>query len=227
MAKQDKTKSEVNQTRNWYRDRYETVVTQRNFLGTIALVSLTLALVSGLVILMLIPSKTVMPFLIQVDEKTGYTTFVDPKSKDNLTADEALRKYFVVKFVQAREGYDSVDIDQNSNVMRLLADQPIYRKYWADIINPSNKQSLYNTMGTQRLRQVEIKSVQFIDANRAQVRMKLTDITKASNSSEKPEHYVAYVKFSFQNIDLTLEDMLVNPLGFRVLEYRIDEDSAL
>ena len=227
MAKQDKTKSEVNQTRNWYRDRYETVVTQRNFLGTIALVSLTLALVSGLVILMLIPSKTVMPFLIQVDEKTGYTTFVDPKSKDNLTADEALRKYFVVKFVQAREGYDSVDIDQNSNVMRLLADQPIYRKYWADIINPSNKQSLYNTMGTQRLRQVEIKSVQFIDANRAQVRMKLTEITKASNSSEKPQHYVAYVKFSFQNIDLTLEDMLVNPLGFRVLEYRIDEDSAL
>lgn len=226
MAVSENTPKEtVTQSKNWYKDRYEAVVTQRNFLGIIAISSLFLALVAGVIILLILPTKSVMPFLIQVDEKSGYTTIIDQNSRDRVSADESLRRYFVIKFIKARESYDSNDLDVNNNIVRLLADRPIYRQYWSSVADQSNKESLYVTMGALSSRQVEIKSVQFLDSNRAQVRLTVKDVRKDLVAPPKETHYIALVTFRFTNLSLTLDDMAVNPLSFQVTEYRIDQDS--
>ncbi|MCH2546410.1 MAG: VirB8/TrbF family protein [Alphaproteobacteria bacterium] len=228
MATSDKfSKDSGSQTKNWYRDRYEAVITQRNFLGVIAISSLFLALIAGFIILYMLPQKTVMPFLIQVDEKSGYTTIIEQDSLESISADESLRRYFVIKFIAARESYDATDLKESSDIVRLLAERSIFRRYWNENINPSNKESLYSSLGADWVRQVEIKSVQFLDANRAQIR--LSTITQNKKSSKEPiiEHYIALIKFQFTNLELKFNEMAVNPLGFQVLEYRLDKDSFL
>jgi type IV secretion system protein VirB8 len=220
-------KEAVGHNKNWYKDRYEAVITQRNFLGIIALSSLLLALAAGFIILLILPAKTVMPFLIQVDEKSGYTTIIEQNSRDRISADESLRRYFIIKFLKARESYDSADLDVNSNIVRLLADRPIYRAYWDQVVNTNNKNSLYVQLGALYTRQVEIKSVQFLDANRAQVRLTINEGKKDSVGSMTQKHYIALITFRFVNLNLTLEEMAINPLSFQAMEYRLDQDSFL
>lgn len=222
-----KTPESGGQTKNWYKDRYESVLTQRNFLGVIALSSLILALVSATVVWVLVQSKTVIPFLIQVDDKTGVTQVVNAETQQQITADEALRKYFVVKFIQAREGYDAADIDINSNVVRLLAKREIFNEFRLQVINPQNKKSLYVTLGAQYIRQVKIKSVQFLDANRAQVRFSVLQRRKYDAQVQEEKHYVALMTFEFKNFDLTMDERMINPLSFQVQEYKIDDESFL
>lgn len=228
MANSDNTKQDSGgQTRNWYRDRYEAVITQRNFLGVIAISSLLLALVAGCIILYMLPQKTVLPFLIQVDEKSGYTTIIEQNSLDAMSADEALRRYFVIKFILARESYDATDLYESSNAVRLLAEQSIFRRYWNEVVNTQNKESMYVTLGSDGTQQVEIKSVQFLDADRAQVRLKKITQSKQSSRAPTEEHYIALVKFQFTQLQMKEEEMAVNPLGFQVLEYRLDKDAFL
>lgn len=217
--------SQPDETKNWYKDRYEAVVTQRNFLGVIALASLILALCSGIIILFLVPSKTVMPFLIQVDDKSGVTQIVNPASQKEISADESLRRYFVVKFLRSLLSYDSNDIDVNSNNVRLLANRVIYTQYWKNVISSRNKESLYTRLGTNKLRQVNIKSVQFLDANRAQARLSVIERSKANPDNYTETHHIVLVTFAFENLKLTLDDMIINPLGFQVKEYKMDEDN--
>lgn len=228
MAATDNTSKDIlSQSKNWYKDRYEHVITQRNFLGIIALASLLLALVAGLVILLILPTKTVMPFLIQVDEKSGYTTIIEQSSRDRISADESLRRYFIIKFIKAREGYDSSDLDINNNVVRLLSDSAIWRQYRETVTNRNNKESLYVRLGALDQRQVEIKSVQFLDSNRAQVRLTVKEGRKNNPATQTAKHYIALITFQFANLDLTPDDLAINPLGFRVTEYRLDQDSYL
>ncbi len=227
MAKPDNT-SQPQQTRNWYKDRYETALTQRNFLGAMAAMSLLLAIIATLVIFVLIPSKTVLPFLIQVDEKTGITQTIDPKSQREIVADEALRKYFVVKFVTARESYNTTLLDQYNETVRLMSNRSIFSQYRAEVTSSSNRDSYIVQLAGNQVRQIDIKSVQFLDANRAQVRFSAIIEDKQSGRARgEPENFVALVKFRFANLDLNLNEMLINPLGFVVEEYRLDEDALI
>lgn len=214
-------------SKNWYRDRYEAVITQRNFLGVIAISSLFLALIAGFIILYMLPQKTVMPFLIQVDDKSGFTQIIEQNSLETISADESLRRYFVIKFLNARESYDASMLDRASNEVRLLSERTIFRRYWNEVINPQNKESLYITLGATGLRQVEIKSVQFFGADRAQVRLSLATSDKQSQRPPKVEHFIALVTFQFTNLNLKVDEMAINPLGFQVLEYRLDRDAYL
>lgn len=227
MAPKENPAQHSSQNKNWYRDRYEAVSTQRNFLGVIALASLFLALVSGAIILFMLPQKTVMPFLIQVDESSGHTKIIEQNSLDTISADESLRRYFVIKFLNAREGYDASLLKETSNEVRLLSERAIFRRYWNEVINPQNKQSLYVQLGANGLRQVEIKSVQFLDPGRAQVRLSILSSNKKRQEEPKVEHFIALVTFEFLNLNLKLDEMAVNPLGFQVQEYRLDRDALL
>lgn len=227
MAPSDNTSKDVLQSKNWYKDRYEHVITQRNFLGVIALASLVLALIAGVIILSILPTKTVMPFLIQVDEKSGYTTIIEQSSRDRISADESLRRYFIIQFIKARESYDPTDLDINNNIVRLLSDSAIWRQYRETVTNPNNKDSLYVKLGALGQRQVEIKSVQFLDAKRAQVRLTVREGRKNNPNADTTKHYIALVSFQFANLNLTPNELAVNPLGFQVIEYRLDQDSYL
>lgn len=227
MATPDPTGKDIGgPSKNWYRDRYEAVITQRNFLGIVAIASLLLALVSGCIILYMLPQKTVLPFLIQVDEKSGYTSVIEQNSLKKVSADESLRRYFVVKYVTARESYDSADLSENMDIVRLLSLRELFVGYWREVVNAQNKESLYATLGAERRRQVTIKSVVFLDADRAQVRLSTTTSSKTTSHPPEVSHYIALVKFEFTSLDLTPAEMAINPIGFRVTEYRLDKDSS-
>lgn len=211
------------ESRNWYKDRYQAVLLQRRFLIVIAATSMISTLIAMTMIANIAPLKGVEPFLIQVDPKSGITQLVNPLTVKEITGIEAVNNYFVVKYIKARENYNIRDIAQNYTTVRVMSEPArVYQKFRKEA-NPRNQNSVAARMGAAGSRQVKFKSISYIKPDQAQVRLLIEET--AANGGVLQFHKVATVIFEYIKLELTTEERYINPLGFRVLEYRIDEDA--
>lgn len=209
--------------KNWYKDRYQYVVVQRNWLALFAMLALIVALATTIVLYELVPLKTVEPFVIQVDDRTGFTQIVKPYTAKEINANEAVKEYFLVKYIRAREGYSPTTASENyRNVVRLLSSQPIYRIFSRNV-SARNPQSPLNVFGQHTKRNVEFKSITYLKPNEVLVRIK-TYTEKISDDSSDVSHYVIRLKFDFAELTLLQWERYINPLGFIVTEYTRDEE---
>ena len=144
MAKTPKAPKE---SRNWYKDRYQSVLLQRRLLMGITLLSMLSTLGSVLVISRLAPLKSVEPFVIQVDQKSGITQVVDPMTVKELTANEAVNNYFVVQYIRSRETYNSTDLKRNYPAVKLMSEPSVYGAFVREA-DPSNPRSNTARLGT-------------------------------------------------------------------------------
>ncbi len=88
------------ESRNWYKDRYQAVLLQRRLLMGISIISMLATLGSVFIIAKLTPLKSVEPFVIQVDSKSGITQTVEPLTAKEITALESVNNYFIVQYLR-------------------------------------------------------------------------------------------------------------------------------
>lgn len=84
----------------------------------VAGISVTLNLVQGVGFIVLLPLKTVVPYLLVADKRTGDVTLEQPLAGARTTFGEESDKYFVSKYVAARESYDWDLAQFNYNVVK-------------------------------------------------------------------------------------------------------------
>ncbi len=217
---QKKAKKTI-EKRNWYQDRYTIVVIQRNFLFLLV-VAATLAIFGGMLYINQISqNKSIEPFIVEIEEKTGIPTVVDQVSIKEFTADEVIQQYFIYTYVRAREGYDyrTYSYDYHK-VVRLFSNAVIYRNF-RNLVSTRNENSPVNLYERRIRLEVKIKSMQDIDGAK-QIRILVKHLR--GNSIVKEEHKIIYMQYQFANLNISLEERLINPLGFRVVEYRVNED---
>jgi type IV secretion system protein VirB8 len=217
-----KTAKETTDHKNWYKDRYQRVLVQRKLLTLITLLSLLCTLVMVLVIAQLTPLKTVEPFVIQVDQKSGITQTVDPLTVKELTANEAVNNFFIVGYIRARETYDIHDLARNYNIVRIMSERD---KVYPDFVmqaDPNNPRSNAARLGSTGVRTVKFKSITYLNPQLVQARLLIEE--KSDNAGYTQQHKIALVGFEYIKLNLTNEERYINPLGFRVTDYRLDED---
>ena len=74
MTENKKSKSKI---KSWYSNRYQIVVVQRNILLLFTLVSMFSVAISIIFVKTIMSSKSLEPYVIEVEEKTGIATVVD------------------------------------------------------------------------------------------------------------------------------------------------------
>jgi type IV secretion system protein VirB8 len=209
------------EAKNWYKDRYQYLLVQRKLLTLITLFSLLCTLGTVVAIALLAPLKTVDPFVIQVDQKSGITQTVDPLSVKELTANEAVNDFFIVQYIRSRETYSVTDLARNYNIVRVMSDA---NKVYPDFVrtaDPNNPRSNAARMGSSGIRTVKFKSITYLSPQLVQARL-LIEERKDTNVVQF--HKIALVAFQYIKLSLTNEERYINPLGFRVTDYRLDED---
>ena len=209
----------------WYQDLYQSVKISRNRWFLIGVIALTLTGIEGLALVFLTPLKTVEPYVLQVDNKSGITTVLKPL-RDNqenvLTQEEAVTKSFIVKYVIARETYDPQDLNRNYDLVRLMSSGDEAGKFNESVAN-GNPQSPVERYKANTARTVKISSVSFLDQKKktAQVRFMTTEVTR---NETKEDYWVAILTFRYINAPMDETDRLNNPLGFQVISYRVDQE---
>ena len=222
--KEKSENSEISETEinhlGWYSDRYESVVTQRNFLVLISAISFIAVMIAIFVVGKVSTSKTFSPFVIQIEEKTGYAKVVNPTNSTLLSGNESLSRYFIKNYLVARETYNPVDFENNlKKNVRLFSTPSIFRDYIGYIKTPSNDPTII--YGDKNTTFVKIKSFSRL-GNQYFVRFSVIESSGAKMQKDK----IATVTIDYIPMELTEDERDVNPVGFQVTGYRIDDDNS-
>ena len=216
--KKPETKKKDNKTRikSWYSNRYQIVVVQRNVLLLFTLVSMFSVAIAVIFVKNIMASKSLEPYVIEVEEKTGVATVVNQLTAQNFTGDQAIRRYFINKFIHSASGYDPKVYKTSREEVRLFSTPNIYSQFRGRL-NP-------RVLGAEAKINVRIKSVQFPAPGTAQIR--IAKKIKLPNKDPKTTDEVIIMDFYFSpNMKLSMENRLINPLGFQVSKYLIAQEA--
>lgn len=233
FKKKEVTAESLQEAKNWYKDKYQYVLVQRNVLAVTTLVALCSALVAVGAVMLLTPHKSVEPFVIQIDQKSGIVQKVEPVSRSEFTSNESIDRFFVAQYIRSRETYNVSTFRLNYDTVRVMSDSHVFGGYLA-AISERNPDSAAAILKGDGIRSVRFKSIVFVkrpnddrDARLGvkaiQARILLKDMSR--KFAEPYEyHRVATVTFEYANLDLNEEERYLNPLGFTVTDYTIEEE---
>ena len=214
--------------KNWYSDRHQAVLVQRNVLSILSLAAIVFSAIAIFLVYRNIPIVTVEPFVIQVEPRSGVTQVVQAATAKELTAKESINNFFIVRYIKSREGFDAA-IQQKYNVVRLSSDPTtVFRKYvWE--VNPNNPDSFAARSGSAGKREVKIKSMSRLDKSPAcadvlckiQVRVRIVEDV---NGKKTQYDRVILMEYTYTTLNLAVQERYLNPIGFRVLSYQVDNE---
>lgn len=213
----------LHEARSWESSRNVALEKSRKLAWTIAGVSAAITAAAVIAVASLAPLKRTEPFLLRVNETTGAVDVVDVLTDRKSNYEEAVNRYFAQRYVTYREAYSRAlaeDYYYSVGVMSSVNEQ---KKYFDDF-NPKNPNSPLVLYGEYAKVKVDVHSISFIKPDIALVRY----VKSIERGNEKPQqtHWVATIHFTYDKPRADLKERAVNPLGFQVLEYRKDPDSA-
>jgi type IV secretion system protein VirB8 len=211
----------VKSIKNWYENRSDNIIIQRNILLFLSFLLVILTILSILVVIFVVNSRTFDPFVIQVDNTTGVTTIVNPISSDILNGNDALAQYFIKKYVTARETYNPVDFDNLARkTISLLSSSQLYYSYIGYIRNKSNDPLI--KYGQQNTTFLVVKSWSKVANDKYILRFSINETDGEKRTYDK----IAVISFNYQPMELSDSDRDINPVGFQVIGYRVDNDNS-
>src|SRR3954467_4884333 len=129
-------------------------------------------------------------------------------------------RYFAVRYVRAREGFQFAEAKDNFQEVSLLSAAPEQQRFAAVYRgpNPESPQQLY---GRSAVARITIKSISAINKNVVSVRY-LREVRRGEEV--KATHWISTLTYAYAKSPASMGDRLVNPLGFTVSEYRSDPE---
>jgi type IV secretion system protein virB8 len=193
-------------------------------IATIAIVALAFA------IMQLTPLKTVEPYLIRVDSSTGIAETLSKNDLQNAkwsqSEQTALDRYFLAKYVIAREGYNYPLRNLKYKEVAVMSTEAVTQTY-VDHVVTTNPDSPINKLGKNNIIDIKIKSISFPDTGKDTVAyVRFTRQVKNLNSSEEAatEHLLATINYRYLKAEISNEARQINPLGFTVSAYQLTEE---
>ena len=210
---------------NWEDSRIEAIETSERRAWTVAAFAVSVAVVAMVAIIVMLPLKEKVPYITRVDRTTGAVDVINVLSDEQIGYEAALDKYFLGKFVRARETYDWYTIQHDYDETLLLAG-PTVRKQYTDLFEGEN--ALDKRLGKSLIVNVKVLSISPDGAGTATVRY-----IRTTARAEDPQHikttanFIATIGYEYRSPSrLSVSERMLNPLGFQVTSYRTDEEFA-
>lgn len=201
--------------KSWYSNRYQIVAVQRNVLLLLTATSIIMVAIAVFFVKNFMSSKSLEPYVIEINEKTGTAVVVQQISSQTFTANEVMKRYFINKYVQSSLSYNPRNYKENSEEVRLFSTSQIFNEY-RNRINPYS-------LGAESQIEVKIRSLLFKDNMNVEIRTtREIDIV-----GQKPvtKNEIIYMTFYFApELNLSIEERLINPLGFQVSKFEVAEE---
>jgi type IV secretion system protein VirB8 len=186
---------------------------------------------AGMALLALVavqPLKTVEPFVIRVDNRTGVTDVV-PVYAGNADVSESVTRYLLHTYVVARERYFYAMAEQDYNLVGSFNSPPL-NSLWYQDWNRSNPESPVNKYKDGTSIRSEAQSISFIkraDGTRDLAQVRFLTATKTGGAGQETIRYwIATIQYAYVPPSKDEQLRSLNPLGFRILEYRREPEVA-
>ncbi len=209
---------------SWADDRVQAAARQQRIAWIVAGVAGATALVLALALVLLLPLKSVVPYVLTVDRQSGAVEATSTLTGSRLRESEAVIQAQLAQYVRARESFDASDLPQAYRRVQLMSAGPVAQAYIGQMA-ANNPESPLRTLGRGDTVTVEIQSVSLLAPGVGLVRFETRRRAPGAAQASRGVH-VAAISFGFANRPLRLEDRFDNPLGFQVTRYRRDTELA-
>jgi type IV secretion system protein VirB8 len=118
---------------HWYKDQYQHMVVQRNVLAFLTLGALIASVICVFFVMRIAQVKTVEPYVVQIDDKSGIVQLVEPISRNQYAANEMIDRFFVAQYINSRESYNITVLRYNYNVVRVMSTIEVFNNFRRDV----------------------------------------------------------------------------------------------
>lgn len=213
---------------DWYSDRYESIRVERNRYFILLIVALMALIGSIIANVLLMPLKTSVPYLVELNKMEDVATVVKPMDIEKIKNDPSVTLYFLYKYLNARMSYNFGLRQVQADTVRALSTSAVYQNYvnLVDVSNPQSPIRLYQNSSTIK---TKITGYSFPYPNIAQVHF-YTELSgnTASSANQAPsrQYWLATIKFTYSPAALSTGDRLeVNPVGFFVTDFQLTQET--
>ena len=206
-------------------DRVQRLVRSERRAWRVAIGALVCVVVLCLAIAGLAPLKTVMPpVVVQVDKSSGVVEVLTAvNGLKQVPAGEPEQKYWLPQYVEAREGYTWVERTVNFKKVSLMSEVSEQNRY-ASFVNAGNPDSPQRKYGQSAMIDIRIRSISLQAGASAAVRFER--VVRYTDGRESFSVWVATMAFRFVEAPMSESERLINPRGFTVMHYRLDEETT-
>ncbi|WP_420607451.1 virB8 family protein [Novosphingopyxis sp.] len=208
---------------SWAEDRAAGIRRSRRLAWWIAGGAGFIAVLEAIALVALTPLKAVEPYTLLVDKQTGYVEALTPVDGNLVTPDAALTRSFLAQYVIARESFAIDTVQQDYRKVALWSADGARSGYIADM-QAGNPNSPLTRYPRRTVIDTEVKSVSSLGDNVSLVRFD-TLRTAPNGGGEVRQPYAAVVRWRYSGEPMSVEDRMLNPLGFQVTRYRKDAEA--
>ncbi len=192
---------------------------------TVAWIAIFIAILMGGLIAFMLPLKKVEPYVIAIDKTTGMTELKTAVDKETLQPVEAMDKYFASSYVDKRESYYYDFLSKDYIYVQLLSSPTVAKEYRAIYEGNNARDKIlgnhYKVIG----KVLSVVLGNSAGTKTATIRIKLTKKDLRTGNVERSTVKVVTLSYDYFPEQLeTEEERLLNPLGFKVLTYRVDNE---
>ena len=212
--------------KSWFQDKYQFVLVQRNILAIFTILSLFTSLMAVFAVQRLAPLKTVEPFVIQIDERSGVTQVVETSAKESLKENVAVDNFFLWRYVRARENYDRASLAYNWETVRVLSEPNMFNAY-STLMSTQNPDGPITRLADVGMRTVSNATITHLQSATTNKYARVDFTVEESRRGTVTAKFRATAKIEYayyNNLELVQADRLQNPLGFLVVNYQLEEE---
>ena len=216
------------EAQSWELDRARHAERSTRIAWAVAAMAIVIALLAVAAIRGLTPLKQPVPVLIRVDSSSGIVDIV-PTYEGTTDIEQVVTRNLLQNYVIARERYfyGTAEADYE-----LVASQnsPRLNQEWAAMWATENAASPLNVYKDGTAIRTQVRSVTFLRLESGKDRLaqvRFTRYTRAGGTGEEQaSHWLSTIEFAF--VPPSRDDKMrsLNPLGFRVVEYRREPEVA-
>ncbi len=222
------------EARNWHYDKYAQAYVRGNCYQLAFYIQTGCLILTLIILVILLPLKTLVPIVIHKNEKTG-EVWVDKPANNFVPSTDAETQADLVRYIIVRETYSAADLNQRYHQVLLTTNSDIANDY-ANSQADNNPKSPVSLLGANGSRTVQVEDVVFIDKsgsdtqyrhfkqpakNLAQINF--TTTTTMPNSAPILQHWVATIGWEYKGLPENKADAWDNWNGFTVTNYRVDQ----
>ena len=208
---------------SWAQDRDRDLLRSRRTAWWVAGAAAFIAVLEAIALVALTPLKTVEPYTLLVDKQTGYVEALTPVDGNLVTPDAALTRSFLAQYVIARENFAIDTLQQDYRKVALWSADGARSGYIASM-QAGNPESPLTRYPRRTVIETEIKSISSLGDNVSLVRFD-TVRSAPDGGGEVRQPYAAVVRWRYSGEPMSVEDRMLNPLGFQVTRYRKDAEA--
>lgn len=223
----------LKEARGFEKSRIEFVEKSKTFWQYVALGAVAISIANAVAIIGLTPLKEKEPFVLRVNDNTGEVDIVTTLKDEQITSLEQTARYYASNFVKLSESYDWYTIQKQFDDLMLFADNNVQNEIKNKFAMPT---APHKTYGSSQRVDVKINSVSKIGDNLMQIRFTKTvspmnggtyDVMSGKLSPEPIQsRHIAVLAYDYVNVPTVDEIRLVNPFGFTVKSYQVNDDGA-